>query len=1073
MFALIPVLTITAKVSAGGVSISTTDYPLPTTGIPQEITSGSDGNLWFIFAGNASNPTSVVRMTTSGSTQFLNNGGFNANVVPQKIITGPDGALWYSESTYSIGTTTVNGGWANYGVPASGSSYPALEGIASGPDSAIWFTEGGTDKIGRFDLSSHTTIYYSLPSGSYPYDITTGSDGALWFTELQSGKIGRITTSGSITEYTIPSGGSPYKITSGPDGALWFTEEAANKIGRISTSGVIDEYATGADSHPYGITSGPDGALWFAVFALNGGVGRITTDGAVTTFPITGAGVADITSGPDGALWFTDTSRDEIGRVQIVPSLSTPENLAAVSPTQHSQLSWGAVGGATGYNVYRDGTKIDSTTSASYTDTTAPEGTDSYYVTAVNGAGESSPSNTVTVLVDRTAPAITATTSPPPNSDGWNNQPVTVTFNCSDGGSGIDTCTSPQTVSSDGETTITGTAVDGAGNTATTSVHIKLDTVNPTITFTAASDGWVNTDADIPYTCTNDDGTTSNHTAPITTNPGGTTTATGTCTDEAGNTTTQTIPVQVDPTAPQVDYSLSQPTNSVGWSTGPVTVTFQCDDPAGTSGVASGIASCSDPVTVTDEGTTTVTGKAVDRAGNATEVHVQVNIDSVKPTLNYTLSPALPNGANGWYTSNVTINFTCSDATSGVASCPQSRTVSTDGDQTITATAVDVAGNQRTVTIPIKLDKTAPVLGDITLGNSHVVYGSHLTTSFTADAADVTSGITHAEYYVDTDPGQGNGANLSYADNQVSGSDDFSSLSVGTHTLYMRAQDAAGNWSVPVSKTFTVSYPIPVAPTNLTAVTPTNHSINLSWSATFDPTTPPAVSYNIYRNNTLVGTSATTTFSDTGLSSDGTYSYYVTAVNQYGVESDQSNLLVAVYDTTAPTVIYTLSPVANSNGWNNGNVTATFTCSDNLSGVQSCPTSYTFSSEGAGQSHSSTATDNAGNMAAVAVSGVNIDKTAPTTGTVSASTTLLLLPGAVTITTPIADSLSGIARVEYYVDTDPGIGNGTAMTVSGGTATASVSITGGALSNHIVGVRTLDKAGNWSAIQTVTISLLL
>lgn len=112
-------------------------------------------------------------------------------------------------------------------------------------------------------------------------------------------------------------------------------------------------------------------------------------------------------------------------------------------------------------------------------------------------------------------------------------------------------------------------------------------------------------------------------------------------------------------------------------------------------------------------------------------------------------------------------------------------------------------------------------------------------------------------------------------------------------------------------------------------------------------------------------------------------------------------------------------------------------------------------------------------MAAVAVSGVNIDKTAPTTGTVSASTTLLLLPGAVTITTPIADSLSGIARVEYYVDTDPGIGNGTAMTVSGGTATASVSITGGALSNHIVGVRTLDKAGNWSAIQTVTISLLL
>ena len=54
-------------------------------------------------------------------------------------------------------------------------------------------------------------------------------------------------------------------ITAGPDGALWFTESYGNKIGRITTSGAITEYPVPtAGSGPYGITAGPDGALWFA-----------------------------------------------------------------------------------------------------------------------------------------------------------------------------------------------------------------------------------------------------------------------------------------------------------------------------------------------------------------------------------------------------------------------------------------------------------------------------------------------------------------------------------------------------------------------------------------------------------------------------------------------------------------------------------------------------------------------------------------------------------------------------------------------------------------------------------------
>jgi len=62
-------------------------------------------------------------------------------------------------------------------------------------------------------------------------------------------------------------------------------------------------------------------------------------------------------------------------------------------------ISWDAVSGATSYNIYRNGSLIDSISASntSYTDYLAPSGTNSYYVTAVNSAGESGPSNTISV----------------------------------------------------------------------------------------------------------------------------------------------------------------------------------------------------------------------------------------------------------------------------------------------------------------------------------------------------------------------------------------------------------------------------------------------------------------------------------------------------------------------------------------------------------------------------------------------------------------------------------------------------------------------------------------------------
>ncbi len=68
------------------------------------------------------------------------------------------------------------------------------------------------------------------------------------------------------------------------------------------------------------------------------------------------------------------------------------------------------------------------------------------------------------VGVDVDLPTITATVTPPPDSSGWNNTAVTVSFACFDATSGIASCTDPVVLSSAGAgQLVTGTAVDNAG----------------------------------------------------------------------------------------------------------------------------------------------------------------------------------------------------------------------------------------------------------------------------------------------------------------------------------------------------------------------------------------------------------------------------------------------------------------------------------------------------------------------------------------------------------------------------------------------------------------------------------
>jgi len=246
------------------------------------------------------------------------------------------------------------------------------------------------------------------------------------------------------------------------------------------------------------------------------------------------------------------------------------------------------------------------------------------------------------------------------------------------------------------------------------------------------------------------------------------------------------------------------------------------------------------------------------------------------------------------------------------------------------------------------------------------------------------------------------------------------------------------------------------APANLTVPSPT-HNPSLSWSAVGG-----ASSYNVYRNdgqsNAKIGSTSSTTFNDTGVV-DGNYNYYVTAVNSVQ-ESTPSNFVAVTVDNTNPSITYSLSSTPTIYGWNNTNVTVTFNCNDTGSGIASCSSPVIFNSEGANQLATGIATDNLGNTSTVSAI-VSIDKTSPVASNLNLSTSKRT--GILTVSASSSDALSGIGKAEFYIDTDPGMGSGVAMTYANGQVTGQASTSGLSKGKHTVYVRIQDKAGNWSS----------
>ncbi len=146
-------------------------------------------------------------------------------------------------------------------------------------------------------------------------------------------------------------------IASGADGALWFTESLTGQIGRITTAGVITEYPIPSGARPQYIAPAADGALWFTETGL--GVGRITTAGVITEYPTPTQpnGTLGIIGLRDGSIYFSENA-NKIGRV-VHPTAILSAAPATDSPGATVTLTGSGFAAGESVGIYSNSTSAN------------------------------------------------------------------------------------------------------------------------------------------------------------------------------------------------------------------------------------------------------------------------------------------------------------------------------------------------------------------------------------------------------------------------------------------------------------------------------------------------------------------------------------------------------------------------------------------------------------------------------------------------------------------------------------------------------------------------------------------
>jgi Glucodextranase, domain B/Beta-propeller repeat len=326
--------------------------------------------------------------------------------------------------------------------------------------------------------------------------------------------------------------------------------------------------------------------------------------------------------------------------------------LTELDPTGSGTLYSTYLGGSTYFGGFAAAISLDSIGNAYVTGYTQSSDFPTT-AAAFQTTGALNPdSGFVTKFAFNSSPGITASVSAQPNASEWYNAPVSITFTCIPGAAPIQTCPLPVSVNVDGENqTFSGTTFDTAGNSATASLTVNLDTTSPYVNITSPTSGTFVASSPLNTTGTVTDSlsgiasvTCNGVSATIAVSAyscrvpliGGSNTIQVTATDRAGNTSTATARVNLDTTAPTV--TIASPANNASETSSPVTVTGTVSDSlSGVGGViCNGVSA-----TITDSryscsvslvsGSNPILVTATDRAGHTSTDSITVNLGIQAP----------------------------------------------------------------------------------------------------------------------------------------------------------------------------------------------------------------------------------------------------------------------------------------------------------------------------------------------------------------------------------------------------------------------------------------------------------
>jgi len=399
-------------------------------------------------------------------------------------------------------------------------------------------------------------------------------------------------------------------------------------------------------------------------------------------------------------------------------------------------------------------------------------------------------------------------------------------------------------------------------------------------------------------------------------------------------------PVCVPPdiTAPIIAPTVTGTLGDNGWYTSDVSVSWSVTDAE--SAIASSTGCGASSVT-SDNAGTTFTCSATSAGGTSSQ-SVTIKRDATAPVVTAGRAPAA--NANGWNNTDVSASWSASDGMSGlVGNGTATELFSVEGaNQGASRTFTDNAGNSTTASVTgISIDKTAPV---VTASRAPAANGwgwnnTDVTASWTAtDALSGIDGNATASQLFSTEC-DNDGASRTFTD--LAGN-----------------SASAGVSNIKIDKTAPIvtSTQFPAA----NAAGWNNTDVTLTWTLT----------------DNLSGFAGPTTRT-TVLTQEGKNNASFVTGDLAGNRAVGENNSVRI-DKTAPVITVTRTPLAGPGGWNNTDVTVTYSATDTLSGVVP-PSVVTqlFDQNGANQGGSQSFSDNAGNSATGSITGINIDKNPP------------------------------------------------------------------------------------------------